>query len=1325
MSLATPPHTRGVINVGSPRPSRERRLERQKDMKERWARKWALPGRSPGLAGSPTTQSPRPLRKRSMKRRHLVFSPALGRTGAAVLIGSPLSDENRRPGRSPVRRTGTELRTSPSASRNREAGPRRGVKRRAGSLERSPHRSPTITALRAPKLDARWSVSGAPLSGGREGLNPRFRHLPRLRTGAETETGSGVEGGQGGAGLSIRRRLFRPRKSLTLFHFSTGVKKGPLSSRTSVEISFPYLAQQCELCVAQLDTAAVCCKHLAMVHGLRRSTLLCSRCGISKSRMHQIECHAAICKNESTATVQGVKCTLCCRSFKSGRGVSIHMRSAHTEEYVAQQRDKAGGQRAQGRKYALWSVEETRLLRALIAKKVKGDFIGAACAVLPDRTIGQIRYKVRQLGKLAQAPVTPDNITMIDNELQELTEVVQRVPLYTLSTARKKILKALAKNPGSGCDGWARVPTESETLAALVDLANVVKLPFELTGSKLGKRQGMGRRITDRRAANAPALNYIRLQKLFKLCRSKAAHMVLNGIQCGVCPIRVRTVTEYFKSKWESEDCYLGLGRFGSFAPCNNRLLSRPITPALVLKTRKCIKISSAAGPDGVNRIGLVRWDPKGEKLASMFNGFLLRGSIPASLKLSRTTLLPKSKDPTDRESVANWRPITIGSMVLRLLSSILHKRLAEACPTHVRQKGFVKSPGCSENLCLVEGALKLSKREGKPLAMVFIDLAKAFDSVSHKHIRRVLSDRCVDQAIIDLIMDCYDGCSTRVRTGQGFTAKIFMRIGVKQGDPLSPLLFNLAIDPLLSKLENFGEGYGDAGNSMAVLAYADDLVLLSDSWDGMYRNIGILEAFCGLSGLKVNSAKCHGFFIAGGMRTANKINNCPPWKLGGAEIHMVGPKEHVRYLGVDINPWKGVRKPDTVGELEALGSRIAGAPLKPSQKFEMLRTFAIPRIMYGAIHASVSQSVLLRADLVIRRLIKAWLHLNPSTTNGLLYSRNVDGGLGVPCLSRSVPLCRSRRIFGLYHSSDGATSEMARGVINPRDFELSWVRGGGSEDQLPLALADLLDPECESFPAPDGWREAEFTKWTGLRPQGFGVELFKNDKISNSWLMGHGRAWWKESHFIVALQMRASVLPTLEFRHRGAGLGFTPPCRACGLGPETSSHILGGCTETKLNRMARHNRICNLLAAVGRGKQWSVMQERRITSLSGKWGVPDLVFLRGSTLLVVDVTVRCEGDLEWLVQARIEKESKYSPFLPALALEFPLVTSLTTHGFVMGVRGKWLTSNNLIVEALGMSKKGTVRFAKTCSRTTILKSVDVYQAFNKQVRGKVIPTDL
>ena len=80
-----------------------------------------------------------------------------------------------------------------------------------------------------------------------------------------------------------------------------------------------------------------------------------------------------------------------------------------------------------------------------------------------------------------------------------------------------------------------------------------------------------------------------------------------------------------------------------------------------------------------------------------------------------------------------------------------------------------------------------------------FIDLAKAFDSVSHKHIKVVLEERSVDPAVVELIMDCYKGISTQVRTESRFTNKIKMKVGVKQGDPLSPLLFNLAIDPLLT----------------------------------------------------------------------------------------------------------------------------------------------------------------------------------------------------------------------------------------------------------------------------------------------------------------------------------------------------------------------------------------------------------------------------------------------------------------------------------------------------------------------------------------------
>ncbi|NXC24389.1 PO21 protein, partial [Campylorhamphus procurvoides] len=75
--------------------------------------------------------------------------------------------------------------------------------------------------------------------------------------------------------------------------------------------------------------------------------------------------------------------------------------------------------------------------------------------------------------------------------------------------------------------------------------------------------------------------------------------------------------------------------------------------------------------------------------------------------------------------------------------------------------------------------------------------------------------------------------------------------VGVKQGDPMSPLLFNPALYPLLCKLEECGNGLQQGKNTITAMAFADDLVLLSGSWEGMEKNIKILETFCKLTGLR------------------------------------------------------------------------------------------------------------------------------------------------------------------------------------------------------------------------------------------------------------------------------------------------------------------------------------------------------------------------------------------------------------------------------------------------------------------------------------------
>ncbi|NXI06521.1 PO21 protein, partial [Pachycephala philippinensis] len=92
----------------------------------------------------------------------------------------------------------------------------------------------------------------------------------------------------------------------------------------------------------------------------------------------------------------------------------------------------------------------------------------------------------------------------------------------------------------------------------------------------------------------------------------------------------------------------------------------------------------------------------------------------------------------------------------------VVTARLTKACPINLRQRGFLRVAGCSENLKLLQLLIRNPKEELRELAIVFVDIV--FDAVSHHHILRGLKQKEVDPHIIHLIKNMYknnDTCIT------------------------------------------------------------------------------------------------------------------------------------------------------------------------------------------------------------------------------------------------------------------------------------------------------------------------------------------------------------------------------------------------------------------------------------------------------------------------------------------------------------------------------------------------------------------------------------
>ena len=246
--------------------------------------------------------------------------------------------------------------------------------------------------------------------------------------------------------------------------------------------------------------------------------------------------------------------------------------------------------------------------------------------------------------------------------------------------------------------------------------------------------------------------------------------------------------------------------------------------------------------------------------------------------------------------------------------------------------------------------------------------------------------------------------------TVNGETRHIKINQGVRQGDPLYPILFNVCLDPMCCSLKRDGKGWGSKGTSITAFGYADDTAVLSDSRAGLEKNIVLVKAYCDQVDLRLNVNKSYVFHIQSDGKTF-MVNDTGPYEV--RQIPWIKPEEATRYLGKMFGPWGGMSIPNLKQKIEEWACSVAAAPLKA---LEIWRDTILARIKARILHSRLNLALLKSLDTQIRGHVKSLLHQPEQISNAMIYARTRNGGLGITCIEDAIPNLTIRGLHKLWH---------------------------------------------------------------------------------------------------------------------------------------------------------------------------------------------------------------------------------------------------------------------------------------------------------------------
>ena len=201
-------------------------------------------------------------------------------------------------------------------------------------------------------------------------------------------------------------------------------------------------------------------------------------------------------------------------------------------------------------------------------------------------------------------------------------------------------------------------------------------------------------------------------------------------------------------------------------------------------------------------------------------------------------------------------RTIALSSNLSKVLEWLILMKFIAFFTSSQLQFGF--KPDFSTTLCtgVVKNIISHYINKGSCVLGCFLDASKAFDMVDHTILFRKLVDRGLPLPVVRLLLGWYCSQQTKVRWGSCVSESFCVSNGVRQGSVLSPFLFAVYLDGLLSELSDSGVGCYWGHLFAGAVCYADDIVLLAPCPSALRTLLSICSGYASSHGLEFNPSK-------------------------------------------------------------------------------------------------------------------------------------------------------------------------------------------------------------------------------------------------------------------------------------------------------------------------------------------------------------------------------------------------------------------------------------------------------------------------------------